>query len=268
MSGRPRLGSTLFLQPLYNNITRSNHLRSPRFFGFAANTACRCLLDFAASCTAPWTPPLSFSATTPLLSSYTFFVDAAIHPPLYHVGLFSAPLGLQVHVSPASIQTQQMAELFALRFGLKLATSLRFPFLHLVGDNLGALSSFLHLTGRPLNFIQIKLLRNIFNLLWWSQIPVALYWTPSALHPADPPSRLFHHSNPSPFQSIFVHYRNIKSSLSRLTPLSWVLYPSDFQQHTYRHRAQMMLLLVANPLLGRLTFFAIPTYATSPLPRI
>ena len=97
-----------------------------------------------------------------------------------------------------------MAELFSLLYALNLALSLKQTSLHVIGDNTGALAAFSRLRGRSMNHTQIRILRRIFNMLWWSKLPVYLYWIPSAFHPADPPSRLYSSPKNSPFHS-FLH---------------------------------------------------------------
>ena len=94
-----------------------------------------------------------------------------------------------------------MAELFGLFYIVKLATSLRLKVVHLVNDNKGALYSFSSFQPRAQNYTQVKLLRQTFNLLWWSSLRVNLYWVPSFLNPADHPSRLFSETQPSPFHA-------------------------------------------------------------------
>ena len=86
-SGRPLVGTTIFLQPLYNRIFPPSALPKPRFLGYAANTACKCLLDLAACASIGWqasphvAPPI-------LLPEYSLFVDAAYHNPIYMTGIF------------------------------------------------------------------------------------------------------------------------------------------------------------------------------------
>ena len=123
-------------------------------------------------------------------------------PPPTTWEFFHPTYGIQVHVAPPTILSQQMAELFALTYAVRLALSIHFPALHLVGDNTGALSALLHLTGRPANYTQIRLLRQIYNMLWWSALPITLSWIPSAFHPADPPSRLYHRLAGPPISAI------------------------------------------------------------------
>ena len=218
-TGRPIRGTTIFLAPLYNRIYPPSSLPKLRFFGHAANTACRSILDFAAISSIGWTA----QGHDPLMSNVqTIFVDAAQNGDLFHIGLFIPNQGIQIHVAPPSIANQQMAELFALAYGIKLATSLRCTEIHLVNDNRGALFSLLSMQPRAANYPQMKLLRQIFNALWWSHLTVKLFWVPSFLNPADPPSRLFSFLNPSPFQawSMAVHiHKNLEGASALPYPM-------------------------------------------------
>ena len=220
-SGRPTVGSNLFLQSLYYTMFHPPHLTHQRFF-FATNKMCRCVFDFTAIAAIGWTAPslpaLPTQAEQPAL---TLFVDAAALGDRYCVGIFSPRFGIQFRIAPLTVTTQQMAELFGLFCGIQLATSLRFPHLYLVGDNSGSLYSLLHLRARASSFGQTLLLRRIFNLLWWSTCPVHLRWVPSPLHPADPPSRLFSTFPPNPFACYL-------QALSRYQTLAHTIFPSPF----------------------------------------
>ena len=176
----------------------------PRFMGFAANTACICIFDLAAISSIGWSATI-LKEDRPTPSAFnSLFIDAAQIPPAFHVGIFSPARGIQIYVAPSAILSQQMAELFALQYAINLAISLKLPSLHVIGDNTGALASVSRLRGRSLNHTQIRILQRIFNILWWSKLPVYLYWIPSAFHPADPPSRLFSSPQNSPFHA-FLH---------------------------------------------------------------
>ena len=197
-TGRPIHGITIFLAPLYNNIYGPRFQSRPRFLGFASNTACRGLLDLVAFTSVGWKASLSF---TPTSEPYTLFVDAAVHQDQYYIGIFHPSKGIQIHIAPPHIQNQQTAELFGLMYAIKLATSLQYPLLHLYNDNRGALFLLSTLQPRAAHYIQVKLLRQVFNLLWWSKLTVHLYWVPSFLNPADPPSRLPSVPHASPFNA-------------------------------------------------------------------
>ena len=197
-SGRPIKGTTIFLAPCYNRIYPPPKLKRPRFFGFAPNTTCRGILDLAAFSSIGWDANHS-NRISP--SNNWFFVDAAQHGTIFHIGIFHPSQGIQIHVAPPAIQNQQMAELFGLVYVVHLATSLRLSELHLVNDNKGALLSFSTLQPRSHNYTQVRLLRKTFNLLWWSHLKVYLYWVPSFLNPADHPSRLFSFPNAAPSQA-------------------------------------------------------------------
>ena len=190
--GRPLSGGNLFLFPLFLHMYHPTRHCTPhdRHGVFASNATCRCLFDFGALSWNGWQPTLDNTLAPPTQHTHSLFVDAARPLTSFQVGLFSPSRGCQVYVLPPQIQSQQMAELYALYYGIRLASSLRFPHLNLIGDNKGALSSTLSLHGRASHPIQIKLLRRIFNILWWNRMPVHLFWVPSSLHPGDPPSRL------------------------------------------------------------------------------
>ena len=190
----------------------------PRFLGYAANTACKCIFDLTAISSIGWqaSPKTSSNAYKP---HFALFVDAALNQNMFMTGIFSPHLGIQVHAAPPSVTTQQMAELFALQYGIRLAHSLKLLQLHLFSDNKGALFSLSKLKGRPMNHVQTKLLRQIFNMLWWSRMPVTLYWIPTHLRPADPSSRLYSYIRSAPFQAFILATQKYHTLLST-NPLS------------------------------------------------
>ena len=76
-SARPHLGSTIFLQPLYNRMFPPLSIPQPRYLGYAAHTACKCLLDLAAISCVGWhaAPHTKLSDT----HAHSLFVDAALN---------------------------------------------------------------------------------------------------------------------------------------------------------------------------------------------
>ena len=61
---------------------------------------------------------------------------------------------------------------------------------NVVGDNTDALASARKVAATPRAVIQNKLLRRLFNMLWWSGTALHLFCTRSHLMPADALSRL------------------------------------------------------------------------------
>ena len=112
---------------------------------------------------------------------------------MFFIGIFHPTWGIQILVAPSHVTNQQMAELYGIYYSIKLATSFRWSQASIVNDNKGALHSLRQLQPRCHNHIQVRILRQIFNLLWWSSIRIHLHWVPSFLNPADPPSRAFEH---------------------------------------------------------------------------
>jgi hypothetical protein len=177
---RPHLGATLFLRSLYITQWQNNCLRRP------PPGMCRALGDLFALSLRPWNPPAAPS--TPW-NEYVLCCDAAAVDGAYQIGIFGPTVGCRILRAPPEIQTQQAAELYAIDATTRLAARLGMNQLTLVGDNLGAI--YLTLSLRPpLSSLPLcRTLRRLYNRLLWSKLTLHLIWVPSALQPADPPSR-------------------------------------------------------------------------------
>ena len=149
-----------------------------------------------------------------------FFVDAGLLPHgRYGVGLFHETLGVQVHIPPPTIRSQQEAEAYALEYVLRVGIRLSPAGFEVVGDNMGALFNLLSLQPRVSNFVMVRIFRRIYNRLYWSRVQVHAGWVPSALQPADPPSRF------DPSSGIDARTM-LNDTVRRLTCLLASAYPS------------------------------------------
>ena len=177
---RPHLGATLFLRSLYITQWQNNCLRR------SPPGMCRALGDLFALSLRTWTAP---SASSLPWTEHILCCDAATIDGTYQIGIFGPTIGCRILRAPPEIQSQQAAELYAIDATTRLATRLGMQQLTLVGDNLGAIYLTLSLRT-PLSSLPLcRTLRRIYNRLLWSKLTLHLVWVPSALQPADPPSR-------------------------------------------------------------------------------
>ena len=177
---RPLPGATVFLPGLYFRA-------SCPASDFLSPATLRGALDLVAITALGW-HRCSLPSPLPLP---LFFDAAACAPPRHLVGLFHPSFGVQSHVAPCNIRHQQLGEAYALEYGTRVLTHLTSGPLVVVGDNIGCLLNGLTLRPRLSSPVLVYLYRRLLNRLFWSQRPLLLYWVPSALNPADHPSRLF-----------------------------------------------------------------------------
>ena len=114
----------------------------------------------------------------------------------FAAGLYGPGFGLRLWKCDESVKFQQVAELFGLIRGVKLAVALGWKVLHLVGDNT---SSILQALGSKASVglaTPQRLLRELVYVWKRSGIQVFIYCVQSALMPADPISRMFAHWGP------------------------------------------------------------------------
>ena len=125
-------------------------------------------------------------------------MDAARHPSgTFYAGLWSATAGTRFFACPPWVCTQQAAELMAALHGLTVAAHRKDLIIHLYVDNIAALHSLLRSRAASPLRPQNRILRRVTYLLHWSAITAALHYIPSALNPADPPSRWWTYSDPA-----------------------------------------------------------------------
>ena len=151
---------------------------------------CRALLDCLAislggwTCPRPRPPPL----LVPMLA-----MDAAASPMCpgrWQVGGFSHLTGMRVDLAPEWATNQQLGELAAALYGIRLMLRLGCPHFHLLLDNRAICHIILSLRPRALHPVFPKVVRHVFNLLWETRATVFVSWVPSALQPGDYPSRV------------------------------------------------------------------------------
>ena len=176
---RPLPGCTLFLRGLY--------LCPPGPAQWLSNNGLRALCDGIAVATFGWT---GYHSVDPPSTRHIFYVDAAFdHRGICQVGLFNPVRGVQIHRAPECITNQQEGEAYAFEYALRVLSYQHPRSVAVVGDNLGVLMAGKALCPRLHSNILTYLCRRIFNRLFWSGMHVRLFWSPSALNPADPPSR-------------------------------------------------------------------------------
>ena len=107
-------------------------------------------------------------------------------------------MGTRFFPCPGWVTSQQSAELFAAYRALTLASFRRHTSLHLYLDNHAALHSLLRGKSRSTLIPQNRILRRVTYLLHWTGITAALHYIPSALNPADAPSRWWTFPSSSP----------------------------------------------------------------------
>ena len=117
-------------------------------------------------------------------------VDAACVNDCFQVGTYSPLIGARLIRCPVWVASQQQAEYYGLILCAKLAISLGWHSVSIVGDNRASLFCFLKLKPFHGHWRFMKLLRGLFNLMLNTGLLVNLFWVPSALMPADPISRI------------------------------------------------------------------------------
>lgn len=159
----------------------------PRYAPHTSPNFTRATMEALAMTLAAWRP----TSTLPLPpSAPRYFADAACSPwGQYYVGIWSPKMGSRFFPCPTWIVTQQAAELFAALKALTLAAFRHDLSIHLFLDNHAAIYSLLRGKAQSPLAPQNRLLRRLCYLLHWSGLSAALHYIPSALNPADPPSR-------------------------------------------------------------------------------
>jgi hypothetical protein len=153
----------------------------------------------------PYTPPIRFYRPDPILSSPPS-PDVLDLPMLlvdggpdgrcpgggynWRAGLFSPDLGTRTQLVGPSGKNQQVIELLALIYAIKLAIHRGWPFVVLGSDSEVALAQVLRLRAGIGLKLQQRLLRGLVGLLTKSPVTLLLVWVPSELQPADPLSRI------------------------------------------------------------------------------
>ena len=98
----------------------------------------------------------------PFVWNQVLFVDAAPQPGGgFAAGLFGPGLGMRFWECGENVKSQQVAELFALIRGVKLAVALGWKVLHLVGDNTSSILQALGLKASVTLATQERLLREL-----------------------------------------------------------------------------------------------------------
>ena len=133
----------------------------------------------------------------------------------FQVGLFHQTLGVQVHKAPPYIKNQQEGEAYALEYALRVVSYSSHPSVAVVGDNLGTIFNGKSLCPRISSDILNYLARRIFNRIYWSRLQICFFWSPSALNPADPPSRYRQDLEPLPdmVHEGFTRFRALSASI-------------------------------------------------------
>ena len=98
--------------------------------------------------------------------------------------------GMRVDLALEWATNQQLGELAAALFGIRLMLRLGFSHFHLIMDNRAICHILLSLRTRALHPVFPKVVRHIFNLLGETTATIFVSWVPSALQPGDYPSRV------------------------------------------------------------------------------
>ena len=88
------------------------------------------------------------------------------------------------------LQNQQQGELQGMGYATGLVERCGWSPASVVGDNTAAIASVKKLPATLRAVTQNKILRRIFNRLWWSGTLLHLFWVKSKMMPADALSRL------------------------------------------------------------------------------
>jgi hypothetical protein len=154
----------------------------------------------------PYTPPVRFYRPEPILGCSPspdilnlpiLLVDGGPDGRVtggggfnWRLGLFSPDLGTRTQLVGPSGKNQQVIELLALIYAIKLAVHRGWPFVVLGSDSEVALAQVLRLRAGIGLKLQQRLLRGLVGLLTKSPVTLLFVWVPSALQPADPLSRI------------------------------------------------------------------------------
>ena len=87
-------------------------------------------------------------------------------------------------------QNPQQGELQGMGYAISLGEKFGWSSASVVGDKTAAIASVNKLSATPRAVTQNKILRRIFNRLWWSGTLLHLFWVKSEMMPADALSRL------------------------------------------------------------------------------
>jgi hypothetical protein len=145
------------------------------------------LLDAAAICFKGWVCPAIYG---PPLLCPTVAVDSAGVGGRWQVGFYSPLWGVRHAHFGEGIFSQQQAELYGVLHVVFIALKLGYHSLTLLVDNMATVFAILKLRSlRGVRGSQLRL-RKLFNWLWDRHLTIHVYWCPTALQPADPPSRI------------------------------------------------------------------------------
>ena len=216
-AARPHPGATLSLASWYRAQSHAT-----RFWSHPSAAMRTGLADSFALACRPWGPG---PAPPPPFLSPVICGDAAASSTGYQVGLFGPTVGVRLVTCPPDTLSQQQAELFAIDAATRLAVRLGWRHITYVGDNAAALHLLLSLRPRLSCAPLLRLCRRIRNRLLWSGLCVAAVWVPSALQPADGPSRtllLPHHVSVAALSALDTWDRLLSClSASRFLGYAW-----------------------------------------------
>ena len=132
-------------------------------------------------------PPPQAQCTAPMLAPF-IAVDAAETSGGYRIGL-STRKGIARTVVK-QLGNQQQGELAGVNYAAHFTSNQRIHSVNLLIDNMAAIFSSRKLNASPKAPAQTRIVRNMFNHLWWTGTMQHLFWVPTRLMPADPVSRI------------------------------------------------------------------------------
>ena len=150
----------------------------------------RGLLEGIACALVPWVPHGT------LVSTDTFYCDAARQGQNYYVGIWGDSLGMRIKRLPDWVATQQAAELAGIVETVRTGAYRRVQFLRIYGDNMSSLFSAMKGRAATACDAQNRLLCQLQHTLRWSGAVVELLWVKGELNPADVPSRWRSYESP------------------------------------------------------------------------
>ena len=119
------------------------------------------------------------------------FVDGAHDGPGWRMGGFSSQVGVRSALARVcSAESQQLVELQALAWGVRLAGRLGYRVLTLISDSEVGIAQLMGLRAKNVLKAQQQVLRGLVRSLLGTGLVVRVLWVQSGLQPADPMSRL------------------------------------------------------------------------------
>ena len=85
---------------------------------------------------------------------------------------------------------QQQGELAGVNYAAHFASKQRMHNVNLLIDNMAAIFSCRKLKASPKAPAQTRIVRNLFNHLWWTGMMLHLFWVPTSVMPSGPVSRI------------------------------------------------------------------------------